>query len=190
MKGMPATFNSRVKANLFYWFPAGCCGHCVKKATVRMKKNSFQTQARWMSGSKGKKTFIKLSDYFIRLILRGEKCLRLAIYGSMCHIWKALCGWAEALGHKRNGFVFPDSRNFVWNMVLITAHLLYETHKAIWLKRSLKVISGEEANNTIFHLVLCAVWILRSCFFLHCWNKEPYLPVDIFPAYNVVVQHI
>ncbi len=113
MKGMPATFNSRVKANLFYWFPAGCCGHCVKKATVRMKKNSFQTQARWTSGSKGKKTFIKLSDYFIRFILRGEKVLA-AIYGGMCHIWKALCGWAEALGHKRNRFVFPDS----WELCL------------------------------------------------------------------------
>lgn len=50
-------------------------------------------------------------------------------------------------------------------MVLITAHLLYETHKAIWLKRSLEVILAEEANNTIFHLVLCAVWILRSRFF-------------------------
>ncbi len=136
-----------------------------KESNSEDERKLFQTQARWMSGSKGKKTFIKLSDYFIRLILRGEKCLRLAIYGSMCHIWKALCGWAEALGHKRNGFVFPDSRNFVWNMVLITAHLLYETHKAIWLKRSLKVISGE-ANNTIFHLVLCAVWILRSCFVL------------------------
>lgn len=79
MKGMPATFNSRVKANLFYWFPACRCGHCVKKATVGKKKNSFQTQARWTSGWKGKKAFIKLSDYFIRLILWGaKKCLRLS----------------------------------------------------------------------------------------------------------------
>lgn len=38
MKGTPATFNLRVKANLFYWFPACRCGHCVKKATVGKKK--------------------------------------------------------------------------------------------------------------------------------------------------------
>lgn len=109
MKGTPATFNLRVMANLFYWFPACRCGHCVKKATVGKKKNSFQTQARWTSGWKGKKAYIKHLRLFYQLhFVRGRKALA-AIYDSMCHIWKPLCGQTKALGHKRNGFVFPDS---------------------------------------------------------------------------------